>query len=814
MDLSNDIRFAARGLRRSKGFAAVAVLTLAVGIAGTTTMFALVDGILLRPLPVRDQERVVVIWKENPASAETRWPFHASEIPVLRESSRVLEAVAGVGYQENPEQVVVENGARSYLNLKRVTGDFFDVLGVRPILGRALTRADDVIGSEHVLVITHGLWQRRYGGSPDVIGRGLILNDQPFTIVGVMPPDVEYPRGVEAWVTVSGLASTVADPTFRGATLTELVIVARLRSEVTLAQAATELRALTPELDGVASPDTPQGLGPSLPIVRSFEETLVGDVRGGLLVLFATVALVLLIASANVANLLLMRGEGRREELAIRAALGASRGRLVRQTLTESALLAVAATVVALLVTWWMLPVLVALVPDGLPRVESVRIDPRVVLFAFILASMAAALAGTAPALLPSGANLAWHLRGGGRGATGRAARHGRRALVVAQVALAILVVAAAGLLTRSVVRLHSVGTELADRLVLVPLDLPPEKYAGRDRRLQFLTAAIEQLESSPAISAATPVNAVPFTDVGWLVPVFTAEGQSLEQVPTNPSLNLEAIHPNYFETFEMPIVRGRPFIDSDTENATPVAIVSEDVAARTWPGQSPIGKRLKMGTLDSQAPWLTVVGVTQPTRYRELTEARATIYVPAEQLIVTAGAFALRTTASPDALASLVQERVRAIDPDVSVSRVAPFRELLERPLARPRFNASLIGIFGAAALFLTAVGLYAVMAAFVRMRQREIGVRMALGANAHNVRALVLWEGLQLAGLGAAIGLAAALAGNRAIAGLLFEVSPLDPASMLGAAATLVGASALACYLPARRATRVDPVAVLRAE
>jgi predicted permease len=349
---------------------------------------------------------------------------------------------------------------------------------------------------------------------------------------------------------------------------------------------------------------------------------------------------------------------------------------------------------------------------------------------------------------------------------------------------------------------------------VLVPLDLPPEKYVDRDRRLQFLTAAIEQLESSPAISAATPVNAVPFTDVGWLVPVFTGEGQSLEQVLTNPSLNLEAIHPNYFDAFEMPIVRGRPFTAADRENATPVAIVSEDVAGRTWPGQDPIGKRLKMGTLDDSAPWLTVVGVTRPTRYRELTEPRATLYVPAEQLIVTADTFALRTTTPPTALASLVQERVRGIDPDVSVSRVAPFRELLERPLARPRFNASLIGIFGAAALFLAAVGLYAVMAAFVRMRQREIGVRMALGASARNVRALVLWEGVRLSGVGAAIGLAVGLAGNRAIAGLLFEVSPLDPAAMLGATAILVGASALACYLPARRATRVDPVSVLRAD
>jgi predicted permease len=349
---------------------------------------------------------------------------------------------------------------------------------------------------------------------------------------------------------------------------------------------------------------------------------------------------------------------------------------------------------------------------------------------------------------------------------------------------------------------------------MFVPLALPQERYADPSRRLQFLTAAIEQLESSPMITAATPVNVEPFSGIGWDAPTFTADGQSRGRAETNPSLNLEAIHPNYFETFEVAIVRGRAFTPADREGTPLVAIVSEDVAARTWPDEDPIGKRLKMGSLDSPDPWRTVVGVATPTRYRELRERRATLYVPAEQLMVTAQMIVLRTTASPAAIAPFVNERLRAVDPGVRVLRVARFDELLDRPLARPRFNAILIGVFGITALFLAAVGVYALMAAYVRLREREIGVRMALGATPSHVRSLVVGEGFRLAGAGVAMGLGAAMMANQLLRGLLFEVGPLDPAAILAAAAFLVIAAAVACYLPARRATRADPVTMLRAD
>lgn len=808
-----DLRLAWRGLGRARGFTGAAVLTLAVGIAGTTAMFALIQGVLLRPLPVPRQDRLLVAWKALPAAGFAHWPFRAPDIEVISKESRVLESVAGVSYYDPSPFAVVENGFASNLSGAAVAGDFFRVIGVQPILGRALNRADDVMGAENVLVITHGLWQRRYGGSRDVIGRRVIVSERPFTIVGVMPPDVECPRGVEAWMTLAASASTLTNPAFREGVQRDVDLIARLRPGATIEQARSELLGLTSRLEADAPPDAPRGL---TPVVRSYEDVVVGDARPALLVLFGAVGLVLLIASANVANLLLLRGEARRPELAVRAALGAGPGRLARQLLAESLLLALAAGAVGLAVTWWTLHALVALVPDGLPRVDSVRIDAGVLLFTVAVAFLTAALAGLAPALSLARVDLAAHLRSGGRGVIGSAVRRGRRALVVAQVALAVTVVAAAGLLTRSLLRLQAVEIGLAaDRLVFVRLELPQGKYAENARHLQFLKEVVAQLEAAPGIEGATPVNTPPFAGTGgWDAPEFTAEGQSATRAATNPSLNLESIHPNYFSTFEVTLARGRGFTEADRQGAAAVAVVSEDVAAHTWPGEDPIGKRIKLGGLDSTDPWRTVVGVARPTRYRELAAPRATLYLPAEQFIAAAEMLVLRTASPLTLVTGLVRERVRAVDPDVQVTYVAPFRDLLRGPLARPRFNAVLVGVFGVAALLLAGIGLYAVMAASVRQRYTEIAVRVALGATASDVRGLVLWEGLRLAGLGAAIGLGGAALGTRLLRGLLFGVHPLDPAAMLAAGLLLLGASALATCVPARQAARVDPVALLRAD
>jgi predicted permease len=381
--------------------------------------------------------------------------------------------------------------------------------------------------------------------------------------------------------------------------------------------------------------------------------------------------------------------------------------------------------------------------------------------------------------------------------------------------ALAVAVVAAASVLTRSLARLQAVDMGLsADRLVFVELALPRAKSVDRTRHLQFLNDVVAQLEATPHVAAATPVNVAPFSGVGgWELPLFTAEGQSADRAATNPSLNLESIHPNYFETFGVTLVRGRPFTRADRQDAPNVAIVSEDVAARVWRGEDPIGKRIKFGGLEWNDPWRTIVGVARPTRYRELAEKRATLYLPAEQFLVAAQMLVLRTASPLPLVAGLAREGVRAVDPDVQVMRVAPFSELLAEPLARPRFNAFVLGVFGVAALLLAAVGLYAVMAAYVRQRYPEIGIRVALGATASDVRRLVLGEGLRLAGLGVALGVASAVVANRLLRGLLFDVDPLDPVSIVAAMLLLVGVSALASYVPARRAVDLDPIATLRA-
>jgi putative ABC transport system permease protein len=807
--LQQDLRDACHGLWRARTIAIAAVLTLSLGIAGTTTMFALIQGVLLRPLPVHEQDRLILAWKVVPTAGSAEYPFGNAEIEAVARESRLLESAAGVTRNGAGRTVMVDSGLPVYANAAEVTGRYFDVLGVDAVLGRALGSSDDVDGAEHVIVLSNGFWHRRYGASRDIIGRQILLDDEPFRIVGVMPPDLDYPAGAEVWRTTS---SVPADGPFGDAVRREVNLLGRLRPGVTVAQATSEIAALNLRLEADAPPNELRGL---LPVVRRFTDVVVGDVRPVMLALFAAVALVLLISTANVANLLLMRGESRRSELAMRAALGASRARIVRQVLAESLVLAALAGAAGLAVTWWTLQALVALVPGGLPRVESVRIDAAVVLFSITIVLISAAVAGLFPALSSLRADLVSHLRNGGHTIAGGVATRGRQILVVAQVALAVTVVAAAGLLIRSVLALQAVDLGLpADRLVLIDLHVPPATYADRHRHARFLDEAIAQLESAPAVSAVTPVNLPPFTGQGWDVPRFTAEGQTRDQAAANPSLNLESVHPNYFATFQVPVVRGRIFSTADRDGAAPVAIVSEDVAASTWPGADPTGKRLKMGPPGSAEPWYTVVGVAARARYREIARSRPTLYLPAAQFQMTATMLVMRTTAPLQSVASFARNRLHIVEPDVQIMRITPFAELLDRPLARPRFNAALLGMFGVAALLLSSVGLYAVMAAYVACRDREIALRVALGATGSRVRRLVLAETARLAGMGTLLGLIGTAMATRLLTSMLFEVAPLDPLTMVGAALLLAAASALASYVPLRRATRVDAMAILRSQ
>lgn len=810
-ELIQDARYAMRTLGRAPAFTAAAMFTLAIGMAGTISMFALVEGVLFRPLPVRTERELFVGWQARPEAGARHWPFTTAGLDLLRDESRLLEGVAGVGYNDPQPIPMLDNGDAAFVHAARVTGDFFRVLGVAPLIGRALGPNDNVAGAESALVITHALWQRRYGGSSDVLGRRVMIEGQPFTIVGVMPRDIDHPRHVEAWMTVTAMQKTTSNPTAKQAMSLELDLLARLRPGVTTMHAEAELRALAPQLEAQNPAGDQRGLVPAL---QSFREFVIGDVRPALVVLFAAVGLVLLIASASVSNLLLVRGEARMPEFAVRAALGAGRGRIVRQLLAEGGVLALGAGSIALAAVSSMLPIVLRRVPDGFPRVEAIRVDASLVVFSIAVALFVASLAALAPALASTRHQLNVHLRNAGRGGAS-GARRGRRALVIGQVALAVIGVAAAGLLTSSLRRLQDVGARLAsDQLVYVPLALPQDKYADRARLRRFVTDLAGQLEATPIIAAATPINVIPFTGLGWDVPTFTAEGQSEDEAKANPTLNFEEIHPRYFTTFEVGLVRGRAFTDYDREGATRVAIVSEDVAARAWPGQDAIGKRLKMGGPSSPDSWWTVVGVAAPTRYRELREARATLYVPAQQLIGAAEHLVVRTSAAVPLVADLVRAQARLLDPAVHVMPLRPFSQLLDVPLARPRFYAALVTLFGATGVTLAVVGLYGVLSASVRHRRREIAVRMALGAEPRDVRRLVLADGAGLVCIGIVLGLALTVLTTGALRSLLFEVGPLDPSTLASAVGILLVVAGLALYPPVRRAGRIDPGLMLRAE
>ena len=808
--LFQDLQVAARSLWRARGFAGLATATLGVGIAGSTVMFALIQGVLLRPLPIPQQDRVFVAWTQARGGGLNHVPYRLPDIERIGRESALLDSVSAVTYNGTLPFIVVDGGVAGYIDGTAVGGRFFEVLGATPVLGRALTPDDDHIGADGAIVIAHRLWQLRYGGAPEVIGRRLTIAERPYTIVGVMPPDVEYPRGAQAWIPLAQhhARQILADPNYR----IDVDLIARVKSGVALSQASAELQTLTTRLEAErAGAFRPRDL---IPVATPFEVLVVGEARPAVLVLFAAVGLVLVVASANVANLLLLRSEQRRVELAMRSALGAGRWRLARGILAESLLLALVAGVCGAIAAAWMLRA-VSLVPAGsLPRLDAIRIDAVVLVFTTTVAVAAAFLAAL-PSLPSSSVDLTTVLRGGTRTLTG-STRQGRRALVIAQVALAMLVVTIGAGLTRSVLRLQSLDMGMAaSRLVIVPLAIPTSVAADRIRHVQLLEDLIERLEITGPIDAATAVHVQPFAGTaGWDVPRFAVEGQSVDEAVKNVGLNLESVRPNYFSTFEIPLLRGRAFTRGDREGAPYVAIVSQDVADRTWPGQDPLGKRVKFGGADSTSEWRTVVGIVGTTRYRELAIPRPSIYLPADQFIPGAHNLVLRTTAPVAVVADTVRVTVAAINDSVKVMRVSPFAELLDKPLARPRFNAALLGLFGATALALCAIGLYGVMAASVRHRQREIGLRVSLGANVTDIHALVVGEGARLAIAGALVGLAAAVAFDRLVSRFLPAAEPLNAVSLAAGAALIMAAALAACYVPARRASRVDAATMLRAD
>jgi len=799
--LGMDLRYALRTLRNNPGFAMIAVLTLAVGIASTTAMFAVVNGVLLRKLPVRDQDRVVVMWTEDRTSQVTHFPVSYGVFTALRAQRGAFEGLAGVDFNGAWRMPAEIGDAATILHGGIIAGDFFGVLGVKPLLGRTLTANDDIVGGAHAIVISARLWRSTFGGDVHVLGRSVRLGGVAYSIVGVIPQEFAYPRSADFWTT---LAMVVPDWEIHPTQVT-LDLVGRLRTGATSPEALTEvngvLRQLEPHQQNAHA------------VLHSLSDVIVGDVRPAVIILFAAALLVLVLASVNVGGLLLVRGEARMHEFAIRSALGAEQARVVRQLITESLALAMIGGIIGALLAAGAVHVFPVIAPPDLPRVSELRIDASVLIFGLCTSAIAALVCGLAPARGAARADLSQVLRTGTQPV---AESYWRRLAVIGQVALAVLIVAGAGLLTRSLFLLsHAEMGFRADGLLFVQPALPPERHSDAEKVRLAVNRFVDRVRALPGVTGVTAVSHLPFSLNGGIDISYAAEDQDDRAAAANPLLSYVPTRPDFFRIVGLPILAGRGFSDADRGGSPLVVDVSEAMARRTWPNQDPIGKRLRLGGPGSQDPWRTVVGVIADARYRDLREVRGTIYVPdAQDVIQTPTILVVRYAPRETELMPSVRKAMKEVDPGVTVPFAASMDDLLAGQLVRPRFNTTLLDALAMIALVLAITGLYAVMSTRVAQRTREIGVRMALGADASIVSREVVWQGMKLAFAGIATGLLAAFFVTRLLASLLFGLSPADPLTIGWTILLLLLAAWIATYIPARRATRVDPMEALRYE
>ena len=810
-----DLRFGVRTLLKSPGFAAVAVVTLALGIGANSAIFSVVNGLLLQPLPYPESERLAIIWTHSPgANVEQDWPSPGQFAAVKSEASAFEDLALAQGTSLN---LAVDGGAER-VGVVRATSNLFSLLGARPALGRVLLPEEDAPGRPPAAVLSHGLWQRRFGSDPNVLGRALTLNGQSYTVVGVMPAD--FALGYEVMPTVGAieqpdvllpLALTAERAASQGDE--NYNILARLRPGATVEQAQVELD-LTARRLGQQFPDYYPPSRAFRLSVRPLLEQVVGDVRTALLILLGAVGFVLLIACANVANLLLARAAVREKEMAVRTAIGAGRWRIVRQLLTESVALSAAGGALGLLVAFWGLEALRSLAPGNIPRLQMVALDWRVLLFTSVVTICTGVLFGLAPALRGSRVNLGETLKEGGRALAGGGGQRLRNGLVVTEIALSLVLLVGAGLLIRSFMRVQQVEPGFDPRgLLSLRLSVAGTGYQG-ERGTEYYQKLLERVRTLPGVESAGAASILPLGGgIGW--GSITIEGY----VPTTGQEAIQSDQriagPGYFETMRVPLLRGRLFDERDAEDSTPVAIIDENMARTYWPGTDPVGRRLKSGSADDDTPWMTVVGVVGNVKQYALdADSRVTFYAPHTQRPSGTMYVVARTSGDAEGLAPAVVREARAIEPNVPVFDVKTMERRLSESLARRRFAMLALGLFALVAMLLAAVGIYGVMSYSVAQRTREIGVRVALGARSRDVLGLVLRRGMILTLVGIGAGLAGAFALTRLMGSLLFGVSATDPLTYAAIALLLAAAALLACFIPARRATKVDPMMALRYE
>jgi putative ABC transport system permease protein len=818
-ELSQDLRYAWRALRARRGFTLVVVLTVALGVGANTAIFSAVNALLLRSLPVKDVDRLVF----GMALREGFDPFGTSllEYALYREEGRSFESL-GLG---TPRLfALLESGEPERVRGAAVTASYLSTVGVRPARGRLFLEEEDRPGGPAVVLLGHELWQRRFGGEEAVIGRALLLEGRSYTVVGILPPGFDLPYSAEAWVPMQVSPDSLPLDQ-RAATANELV--ARLRPGIGLGEADTELKGLARRLER-EYPQIRRGWSYGIVPLRS---QLLADLEGRtqrlLVALVVAVAFLLLICCANVANLLLARGVAREGEIAVRLSLGAGRARLVRQMLTESLLLACLGGALGLLLAFWMQPLLVALnpiQPVGLGAyLTDFRIDARVLSFSLAVTLLTGGIFGLAPALKAARSDgLIAALKRERRGGTGRAAGRSLGALVVGEVAIAAALLVGGGLMLRSFDRLRRSDLGFRpERLLTLELPLTSPRYVGLTQQVQFMEQVLERARALPGVVAAGMTLNVPLQRGVVLDSVFEVEGRPRTKESDVPITSHRLVSPGYLETLGVRLVKGRLLDERDREGSLPVAVVSDELVRQAWPGEDPLGKRVRRIRAGERGPWMTVVGVVKDVKEDRFSFriSRPVWYLPyAQQTFPVPVSLPLnlvvRAAGDPSGLAAPVREAVRAVDPHQPVAGVMPMQEYLSDVLIAERFSAVLMGTLAGLGLLLAALGLYGVMAYSVSQRTGEIGLRVALGARPRDILGLVLRAGVSLVGLGLGLGVAGAWALTRLLSSALHEVGPDDPATFALVTVFLAAVALVACWLPARRATRLSPVAALRSE
>jgi putative ABC transport system permease protein len=793
-----DARYALRQLRKTPGFTVVAVLTLAFGIGATSAIFSIINAVMLRPLPYPEPDRLVSVFEIVPQFG--RFSVAPANFLDWRQQTRVFEHVSA--YANGTDTYVGSDGP-DRVPMSSVSWDLFDTLRVPPSMGRGFRADEDAPNQNAVIVISDGMWKRRFGADPNILGRSVTLSGVPLTVIGVMPPGFYFPsRDVEFW---RPIALNPANAT-RGGHF--LGVVARLASGVSTEQAAAEMRTVAQRL-GTAYPGTNANESAETVEMR---ELIVGPVRPMLFTLMAAVAVVILIACANVANLLLVRASVREKEIAIRTALGAGRQRLMVQMLTESLVLAAVGGALGIMLAWAAVDPIQRLGVGSIPRVLDVALDRKVLGFAVMLSLATGVLFGLAPAWQASRGGIGAILKEGGRSSSTSGGRWVRNTLLVAEVALSLVLLVGASLLLRSFAKITGIDPGFrADNVLAFRVALPASSYREAHHRIAFYDRLLEKLAASPGIESAGMIQTAPMR--GSYTLAFSVQGRPPARPGEGPSANYRAVSPRYFATLGIPLQRGRLFNDHDSATTTKVALVDEAFVRRHFPDEDPIGHRIDIG--NGGDSFCEIVGVVGGVHHGGLdSDVDPTMYVPFKQDVFSSMWVMAKTTADPTAQANLVRAVVRDIDGTLPAFSIMPLTNMVSESIARRRFSMLLLSLFAAVALFLAAVGLYGVVAYTVSQRTQEIGVRMAIGAQQGDVLRMVLGSGMKLAALGVAIGVAAALALAGLVASMLFGVTPFDPASYGLTAADLLAVAALACYVPARRAMRVDPLIALRQE